>query len=225
MLQSHLWPGFGCRHLRTVLITGGSSVPVFPNSPSSTRPWSSIPLNVPVLVPVSGGGLRVLPGLAAAGNPTHRSRLSLTRSSQDFAPHPLLSIPSEFADVLLRIVALTVGGLLRPSMDGGGVLTSTGPSYPLSRGPQLQRVHCSVAAAILDRGSSKVVGAFSGVVDRDIDGETLINEENYDDRANVDGLTGGIRDEGEAMGEATMNAVDEDVIDTIVDEEDNAIEM
>ncbi|KAJ1185832.1 hypothetical protein NDU88_002619 [Pleurodeles waltl] len=39
-----------------------------------------------------------------------------------------------------------------------GVLTSTGPSYPLSRGPRLQRVHCSVAAAILGRGSREVVG-------------------------------------------------------------------
>ncbi|KAJ1171145.1 hypothetical protein NDU88_003016 [Pleurodeles waltl] len=43
----------------------------------------------------------------------------------------------------------------------GWVLTSTGPSYPLSRGPRLQRVHCSVAAAILDCGSRKVVGVFS----------------------------------------------------------------
>ncbi|KAJ1127792.1 hypothetical protein NDU88_006185 [Pleurodeles waltl] len=42
-------------------------------------------------------------------------------------------------------------------MNSVGVLTSTGPSYPLSRGPRLQRVHCSVAAAILGRGSRKVV--------------------------------------------------------------------
>ncbi|KAJ1177427.1 hypothetical protein NDU88_002682 [Pleurodeles waltl] len=74
------------------------------------RPRSPITLNVPVLVPVSAGGLRVLPGLAAAGNPTHRSRLSLARSSRGFAPHLLLSTPSEFADVPLRIVALAVGG-------------------------------------------------------------------------------------------------------------------
>ncbi|KAJ1209003.1 hypothetical protein NDU88_004382 [Pleurodeles waltl] len=65
---------------------------------------------MPVLVPVLAGGLRVLPGLVVAGNPTHRSRFSLTRSFRDFALHPLLSTPSEFADVPLRIVALAVGG-------------------------------------------------------------------------------------------------------------------
>ncbi|KAJ1189053.1 hypothetical protein NDU88_005804 [Pleurodeles waltl] len=39
------------------------------------------------------------------------------------------------------------------SMDGARVLTSPGPSCLLRRGPRLRRVHCSVAAAILGRGS------------------------------------------------------------------------
>ncbi|KAJ1152209.1 hypothetical protein NDU88_004986 [Pleurodeles waltl] len=43
-------------------------------------------------------------------------------------------------------------------MDGVRDLTSPGPSRPLCRGPQFQRVHCSVAAAILGRGSREVVG-------------------------------------------------------------------
>ncbi|KAJ1105964.1 hypothetical protein NDU88_003367 [Pleurodeles waltl] len=63
-----------------------------------------------VIVPFLACGLRVLPGLAVAGNPTHQSRFSLTRSSGNFALHPLLTTPSEFADVPFRIVALAVGG-------------------------------------------------------------------------------------------------------------------
>ncbi|KAJ1148564.1 hypothetical protein NDU88_001392 [Pleurodeles waltl] len=43
-------------------------------------------------------------------------------------------------------------------MDGVRVLTSPEPSCPPRRGPRLQRVHCSVVAAILGSGSRKVVG-------------------------------------------------------------------
>ncbi|KAJ1105252.1 hypothetical protein NDU88_002660 [Pleurodeles waltl] len=83
---------------------------------------------MPVLVPVYAGGLRLLPGLVVASNPTHRIRFSLTRSSRDFALHPLLSTPSEFADVPLRIVAFAVGG--------EGVWAPCAPLW-MMRGPHL----------------------------------------------------------------------------------------
>ncbi|KAJ1185831.1 hypothetical protein NDU88_002618 [Pleurodeles waltl] len=60
--------------------------------------------------------------------------------------------------LLLTPLVAKVSMPLVPFNGWCGVLTSTGPSYPLSRRLQLQRVHCSVAATILGRGSREVVG-------------------------------------------------------------------
>ncbi|KAJ1176471.1 hypothetical protein NDU88_001751 [Pleurodeles waltl] len=100
-------------------------------------PRSPIPLNVPVLAPVSAGGLHVLSDLVAARDLTRRSRLSLTQSSQDSAPHRLLSTPPRSADALLRIFALAAGGK--------GVCTPSAPRW-MVWGSSAPRVRCSLPA-------------------------------------------------------------------------------
>ncbi|KAJ1199371.1 hypothetical protein NDU88_003208 [Pleurodeles waltl] len=124
VLKSHLRPGFGCRNLRTVLVTGGEFCTGVPDLSLQLgircarfhqfleymRSRFLISPNVPVLASVSAGGLYALPGLAATGGPTRQSCLSLTRRSRGSAPHLLLFTLPKSTDVPLRIFALAVGG-------------------------------------------------------------------------------------------------------------------
>ncbi|KAJ1123892.1 hypothetical protein NDU88_002359 [Pleurodeles waltl] len=131
------------------------------------RTRSPTPPNVPASTPVSAGGLHTLSGLAAAGDPIRRSRLSPTRSPRDSAPHPLPpTLPKvrwcSASCLYSRRWGQRCSYPWCSSMDGVGVLTSTGPLHSPSRGPRPRRAHCSAAAAILDRVSCGVVGAIFG---------------------------------------------------------------
>ncbi|KAJ1200764.1 hypothetical protein NDU88_004585 [Pleurodeles waltl] len=122
------------------------------------RTRSPIPLNVPVLAPASSGGLHILSGLMATGDLTRLSRPSLTQSSRNSAPHPLLAtLPnvrwcsaSYYYSRRWGQRGLYPWGTL---MGGAGVLTSAGLLLSPSRGLPPRWAHCSAVAAILGRGS------------------------------------------------------------------------
>ncbi|KAJ1114203.1 hypothetical protein NDU88_002442 [Pleurodeles waltl] len=128
---------------------------------------SPIPLNVPVSAPASAGSLHSLTGLMAAGDPTCRSRPSLTRSSRDCAPHLLLATFPKVRRCSASYHYSRRHGhralyLWGTSMGGVGVLTTAGPLLSPSRGLQPRWVHCSAAAAILGRCSRGAVRADFG---------------------------------------------------------------